>query len=74
LNLREEDNLSTKDTTAEFILSSKRPLFRGFTVLFNDVLITRRVQLLTHVHGAVVCVCILCFCYSKAHALQGLNN
>jgi len=32
LNLQEEDNPFTKDTTAEFILSSMRPLFGGFTV------------------------------------------
>ena len=28
-----EDNLSTKDKTAEFILSSTCPLFRGSTVV-----------------------------------------
>ena len=32
--LREEDNLSTKDSIAEFILSSMHPLFRGFTVVY----------------------------------------
>ena len=31
-NLREEDNLSTKDKTNKFILSPTCPLFRGFTV------------------------------------------
>ena len=31
-NLREEDNLSTKDKTSEFILSPTCPLFRGSTV------------------------------------------
>ena len=32
LNLQEEDNLCTKDTTAEFKLVPKRPLFKDFTV------------------------------------------
>ena len=31
-NLREEDNLSTKDETTEFILFPMCPLFRGSTV------------------------------------------
>ena len=33
LNLRKEDNLSTKDKTLEFILFPKCPLFGGLTVL-----------------------------------------
>ena len=33
LNLWEEDNLSTKDTTTEFMLSPMHPLFVGFTVV-----------------------------------------
>jgi len=32
MNLWEEENLSTKDTTAEFILSPVHTLFGGFTV------------------------------------------
>ena len=32
MNLWEEENLSTKDTTAEFILSPVHPLFGGFTI------------------------------------------
>jgi len=37
LNLQEEDNLSTKDTTAEFILFLKCPLFRGSNVFMRTV-------------------------------------
>ena len=33
IHFEREDNLSTKDTTAEFILSPKCPLFRGSTAL-----------------------------------------
>jgi len=35
LNLGEGDNLSTKDTTDEFILPSVRLLFGGFTVVHS---------------------------------------
>ena len=37
-NLREEDNLSTKDKTSEFILSPTCPLFGGFTVVESRIL------------------------------------
>ena len=36
-NLREENNLSIRDKTAEFILLPKFHLFGGSTVLFSDV-------------------------------------
>ena len=36
-NLREEDNLSIKDKTAEFILSPKCPLFGGSTIALVGV-------------------------------------
>ena len=35
MNLREEDNLSTKDKRLEFILFPKCPLFGGLTVLHS---------------------------------------
>ena len=39
-NLREEDNLSIKDKTAEFILFLQCPLFRGSTVIYNIVVLS----------------------------------
>ena len=38
-NLREEDNLSIKDKTAEFILFPKCPLFGGSTVLHKNAIV-----------------------------------
>ena len=38
LNLREEDNLSTKDKRLEFILFPKCPLFGGLTVVEREII------------------------------------